>query len=169
MNGFSPFSFLNLTMWGLDLKSCSYLAITGPHMEPVLEAATSYLGQGIGSYPIPGAKLRPCFEVYREEDCFCVLNPPLSTSHPHSTTLRTSTYPQKYHLHLPPKPHPQAFGSSFCQGTTRWHWMPAHQLPKFLSGSEELGCWGWTKKGFLPCLLQPASLTFRARTPESSG
>lgn len=67
---------------------------------------------------------------------------PLSTSHPHSTTLRTSTYPQKY-LHLPPKPHPQAFGYigiSFCQGTTRWHWMPARQLPKFLSGSEELGC-----------------------------
>lgn len=63
-------------MWALDLKSCSYLAITGPHMEPVLEAATSYLGQGIGSYPIPGAKLRPCFEVYREEDCFCVLNTP---------------------------------------------------------------------------------------------
>lgn len=123
-------------MWGLDLKSCSFLALAGPHLEPVLGAASSHLGQGIGSCPVPGAELRPSFEDYREEDCFCLLNPSLSTS---LTPTAPPCVPP-----LTPKTTPAGLwgtlGSLFCQGTTRWRWMLARQLPKFLSESEELGC-----------------------------
>lgn len=47
--------------------------------------------------------------------------------------------------------------------------MLACRLPRFLSGSEELGCWGRSTEGFSPCLPLLASLAFRARTLESSG
>lgn len=42
-------------------------------------------------------------------------------------------------------------------------------MPKFLSGSEELGCWGRSKEGFPPYLPILASLAFKARTLESLG
>lgn len=81
MIGFSPFSFLNLTMWHLDLKSCSYLALAGPHMEPVLGAASPHLGQGLGSCPVAGPEQRPSLEVHREEEgCVYIPKPFLSTS-----------------------------------------------------------------------------------------
>lgn len=114
MIGFSPFSFLNLIMWGLDLKSCSCLALAGLHMEPVLGAASPHLGQGLGSCPVAGPERRPSLEVHREEEgCVYIPQPlPFHITHPHSATPSTSTYPPN-HTHRP-----LGFvGISFCQGT----------------------------------------------------
>lgn len=118
MIGFSLFSFLNSTMWALDLKSCSYLALADPHMEPVLGAASSHLGQRLGSCPVAGAELRPSLEVHREEeDCVCILNPSLSTS---LTPIVPPQVPPLTHP-LNHTPRPLGFiGIAFCQGTTRW-------------------------------------------------
>lgn len=60
-------------------------------------------------------------------------------------------------------------GVSFCQGATRWHWRPALRLPRFLRGSAELSCRGWYQGGALTLSLEPATLSFRAKTPGDSG
>lgn len=138
-------------MWGSDLKACSYLAIAGPHVEPVLGAPTSRLGQGRGSYPVPGAKLRPCFEVYRE-DCFCVLNlrPPFHLTRPHSTTLSTSTCPQN-HTRRPSG----TLGSLFVRAPLGGTGCLLFSCPSFSLGLRNWAAAGRTK-GFCPasCNLQ---------------